>query len=598
MPIYTVQGPDGKTYEIEGPAGATAEQLGAVISGQGREQRAADNLAADREKYAPTVGMSGTDKFLAGAGKAVSDIGQGISQYLPGGATREDVAETRKLDAALMNTGAGMAGNITGNVAAALPTAFIPGANTVLGAGLIGAGMGATAPSTSTAETFKNIGFGTAAGVAVPAAVTGGKVVKSLAEPFYQSGRDRIMGRALAKSAGGDAAAALQAMKSTKSAIPGVHLTAGEAAGNPGIAAMQRTATAVDPVAMNALAARQTSNNEALVSALKGLAPDRAAATAAREAATTPLYRQAYGETIEQTPEIAAMLQRPSMSGALARGKSLANEQGSALTMRPGKPGSTLLNAPPTLPTMTGRDAHLIKMGLDDMANASPMTGIGGNELRAIQGTRANFLGEIEKQVPAYGQARQAYADLSKPLNQADIVDQISTAATNFRGNLTPSAYAKALSDKTAQTVTGQKNATLAKVMDPAQMSTLGNIQDDLMRADFANTAGKGVGSDTVQKLAFSNMLDQAGVPSAIRTFAPTGVIGNLSQRAGQIVYKDANEKMTAQLAQALLNPKDAAALMEAGMVTPQMIKLANGLRRSGTALGAAVPGLIQANQE
>lgn len=598
MAIYTVQGPDGKTYEIEGPAGATAEQLGAVIMGGGKAERAAANLAADREKYAPTVGMSTADKFLAGTGKAFSDLGQGISQYLPGGATRADVAETRKLDADLMKTGAGMAGNVTGNIAAAVPAAFIPGANTAVGAGLIGAGMGALSPSVSTPETLKNIGIGGASGAAVPLAVTGFKTAKSLVEPFYQGGRNQIMGRALERAAGNDAPQALAAMKSTQSAIPGVQLTAGETANNPGIAAMQRTATAVDPVAMNALSSRQTSNNDALVAALKGLAPDKAAATAARDAATTPLYKQAYGQTINETPEIAALMRRPSMGGALARGESLANEQGSALALKPGMPGSTLTNTPPTLPTMTGRDAHLIKMGLDDMANASPMTGIGGNELRAIQGTRGEFLGEIEKQVPAYGQARQAYADLSKPLNQADIVEQIANASTNFRGNLTPSAFSKAVSDKTAQSVTGQKNATLAKLMEPGQMSTLGGIKDDLLRADFANTAGKGVGSDTVQKLAFSNMLDQAGVPNAIRSIAPAGVIGNLSQRAGQIIYKDANEKMASQLANALLNPRDAAALMEAGMVTPKMIKLAETLRRSGAAVGAAVPGLIQANQE
>lgn len=35
MPIYTLQGPDGKTYDIEGPAGATAADLAAVVERQG-----------------------------------------------------------------------------------------------------------------------------------------------------------------------------------------------------------------------------------------------------------------------------------------------------------------------------------------------------------------------------------------------------------------------------------------------------------------------------------------------------------------------------------------------------------------------------------
>ena len=33
MPIYTLEGPDGKKYRIEGPEGATADQLAAVIQG-------------------------------------------------------------------------------------------------------------------------------------------------------------------------------------------------------------------------------------------------------------------------------------------------------------------------------------------------------------------------------------------------------------------------------------------------------------------------------------------------------------------------------------------------------------------------------------
>jgi hypothetical protein len=282
------------------------------------------------------------------------------------------------------------------------------------------------------------------------------------------------------------------------------------------------------------------------------------------------------------TPEIAALFQRPSMQEAVRRAGKLAAEKGEALDLE----------------NLTGSGAHYIKMAMDDIANSGAASGIGKNEISSVRNTLGDFLTNLEQQIPEYGQARTAYSSMSRPINQADVVEKIAGSATNFRGNLTPAAYARALSDKTAQGVTGQKTATLAKVMEPEQMKTLGAIGEDLGRADFANTAGRGVGSDTVQKLAFSNMLDAAGVPSAVRAFAPAGIAGNVAQRAGQLVYKDANEKMAAQLAQVLLNPKDAAALMESGMVTPKMIALMNGLRRGGAALGSSTPGLVQANQQ
>lgn len=111
----------------------------------------------------PTEGMSGLDKFRAGMGKAFYDLGRGAGQMV-GLVSRDDVAESRRLDAPLMDTGAGVAGNITGNVAAFAPTALIPGANTVTGAGLAGAGMGLLAPSTSTKETVTNVLLGGAGG--------------------------------------------------------------------------------------------------------------------------------------------------------------------------------------------------------------------------------------------------------------------------------------------------------------------------------------------------------------------------------------------------------------------------------------------------
>ncbi len=466
-----------------------------------RAVRAAAQLEADRKTYDPTKGMSNYDLAAAGAGKAISDTGLGVGQVLRA-RDRADVTEGRKLDAPLMATGAGMAGNIGGNVGMAL----LPGGAAMAAGKTVGAltkaqelakilsstgkaiiappsipaalGVGATQgvlqPSASMTETLANTGLGMAGGAAVPAGVRAAQVGKAAIEPFSAVGQNKIIGRALNEATGGDAQAVMQRLNAAAPLVPNSFPTAGQSGGNPGLAALERTATATDPVAMNQIAQRLKDQNAARVAALQGAAPDRASAMAARTAATEPLYRQAYGESISMTPGLSSLMERPSMQGAMNRGQALAREQGQQLSMTSAKPGGmsssvgpdgvpTLTATPPAPATMTGRDAHLMKMGLDDMANASPMSGIGGNELRAIQGTRGDFLSEIEKQVPSYGQARQTYADMSRPINQADVVEEIGKSI-NHRGDITPAAYARALRDETAQKVTGQANSSLAKV--------------------------------------------------------------------------------------------------------------------------------------
>ena len=113
--------------------------------------------------YDPTRDMSGLDKFRAGMGKAFVDVGRGAGQ-LVGAVDRASVDESRRLDAPLMATGAGMAGNIAGNVAAYAPLALVPGANTVVGAGLTGAAMGATQPVGEADSRLKNTAIGAALG--------------------------------------------------------------------------------------------------------------------------------------------------------------------------------------------------------------------------------------------------------------------------------------------------------------------------------------------------------------------------------------------------------------------------------------------------
>lgn len=153
-----------------------------AIQGIQRERRRAEITLSNPSEY-----MTGSSKFqqkygplrgtgsnlAAGAGKAFYDIGRGVKQ-LTGNMSREEVDQTKELDSALMSTKAGIVGNIGGNVAAYTPTAFIPGANTYLGAGLIGAGSGALQPVGTNDSRLGNIALGT--GGALGGRFVGGKI--------------------------------------------------------------------------------------------------------------------------------------------------------------------------------------------------------------------------------------------------------------------------------------------------------------------------------------------------------------------------------------------------------------------------------------
>ena len=176
--------PDGST--ISGvPEGTTQEQLLNKLL-QARHPAAQAMLTAvSAQNTANETG--GFDRFLAGAGKAFHDVGQGAKQVgaealdyaaprsqtlagqvapgTRGDALRRETDAERELTAPLTKTGAGFAGNMAGNVAMFAPTALIPGANTYTGAALAGALMGGTAPVGEKDSRLLNAGVGAVAGV-------------------------------------------------------------------------------------------------------------------------------------------------------------------------------------------------------------------------------------------------------------------------------------------------------------------------------------------------------------------------------------------------------------------------------------------------
>lgn len=102
------------------------------------------------------------NNVVTGMGQMLSNTAQGISQFLPGGATRKDVAERRALDADLNKRKAATVGNVLMGV----PLALIPGAGTARGAAAVGGAFGLSQPSVSTTETVGNTLLGAGGGAA------------------------------------------------------------------------------------------------------------------------------------------------------------------------------------------------------------------------------------------------------------------------------------------------------------------------------------------------------------------------------------------------------------------------------------------------
>ena len=125
----------------------------------------------------------GVSNFFAGAGKAGADIARGVGQAV-GATSQQEVDEIKKRDRPLMQTGAGVSGNVAGNVAATLPAALIPGVNTVAGSAAVGGALGALQPVATGESRLENAAIGATGGAAGQA---GANLIGRVARPVRSS---------------------------------------------------------------------------------------------------------------------------------------------------------------------------------------------------------------------------------------------------------------------------------------------------------------------------------------------------------------------------------------------------------------------------
>lgn len=548
-----------------------------------------------KAKYGATSGMSGFDKFKAGYGKATKDLLRGAGQYA-GLVSRQDVADSRELDAELMGSGAAKAGNVLNSVAMFAPTAAIPGANTVAGAAAIGAGIGALQPSVSAGETVKNTALGGAfsaggllAGRGIAAGYRGGK---ALIEPLTKGGQERIAARTLEAYAGGRQGAqqaAANIAQNSADVLPGYKPTTAELAGNAGLSQLERTVKN-NPEYLTAFTDRARGNTAAVVDAVDTIAQGPAAleaAKAARSTAAKPLYDAAIKGTARADAEFGKLVSRPSMSTAWEKAQALASEAGDQL---------------PAAPDMSGKALHYLKMAMDDLADNPAASGFAGNQARAVKDTRAAFMSWLEKAIPEYKTARTTYAQMSRPINQMEVgqalKDKLVPAMNDFgqggSAGIRPNAFAQAMrdGDALAARTLDRNSASLADIMDPSQMGTLNQIGRTVVRKTTNENLGRAVGSNTGQNIVSQNVVRQflgpLGLPESTMQRAAESTLLQTVMRPAQWAGKLGEQRAMGLLAEAALDPKIAEEMLRIGVPAQKVGMLRfQGLLGPATASGA-----------
>jgi hypothetical protein len=582
MARYRVKGPDGSTYVFEGPDGASDADV-LAFANQTFGPAMKPPAPAPAQPDDPGVLQS----TLIGAGRTTDQVIDGVKQ-LWHKATGNDQAlaelEADQAEKARLYKPLQELHPMATAIGESLPAAVVPmgATGTVLGTAgklaVAGALPGALEYGTAEERAGRAAG-GAAAGVvgglvvpkvlntvatAVPAV---GRTLKAVVEPLTDGGRQNIAGRTLVNAAGSDAAVAGQRLASAAPLVPGSMPTAAQVAQNGGLAALERSMAAIQPAEF---AQRGMEQAAARTGALRGLAKDDAAmgaALAARKQISDPLFQQAKGATYPMDGRIAELLQRPDMKAALARAEKLAANDGRAFSFGVEAPNAFAGLGVPTQQStqINGRSLYDLKMAVDEMLT-DPTSGFAGKAGDSLRANRGRLINWMEDMNPAFREARTTYAAMSQPINQMQVgqtlLQKLEPALADHGGlaRETAAKYATALrnADQTARQATGFKGAGLSDILTPDQQDLVTNIAKDLARKMNAQELGRGVGSDTVQKLSMSNLAERSGAPGVMG--AVLGMPG--VNKIGKFLYQGPDEQIQSLLAQSLLDPQLAAQLM------------------------------------
>ncbi len=165
---------------------------------------------------------------------------------------------------------------------------------------------------------------------------------------------------------------------------------------------------------------------------------------------------------------------------------------------------------------------HQMKLALDDAITkaSAKTTPAGDNTVAGLRDAQRRLVSFIESVSPEYANARGVHAQMSRPINQMDVVGEVlsrgSSNVNDLSGypRLMPNALMGTMGDEAAliKRATGRNlGGNLNALMEPDQLAQLRGVAGEVDRNAAVRAAGAGPGSPTAQRLASSNLLQQLG---------------------------------------------------------------------------------------
>lgn len=531
----------------------------------------------------PAEGMSGPEKFAAGVGKSLFDTGRGAGQLL-GLVDREDVDAARRRDAPLMDTGAGLAGNITGTVGQilapgavaklgtmvpqlanapralaaleAVKAASLP--NTIRGAAVQGAALGAIQPRGEGDSIGGNMAMGGllgAGGAAIPRIPGAVSNLAARAMPAFNANRQTVAAGRVLEQFADNPAAVRAAAANPQVIVPGSLPTLAEASGDVGLAGLQRT-LANTPEFANALASRQSANNLARVGAIEkafGGADEAAAASirASRDQAAKRLLRGTdevpMGSLAKLTESLDAIAKKRPANLALQ--DAIADVKGRLSLVR------------------TVADAHDVRQYIGQLMGGKVEGKAGAKYAQRELGSVRTMLDrQMREAHPQWGKFLLNHKSMSRAADQVDVGQTLLDTGRAVRGAtnepvLTPAAFGRAAGnmDRTVQRATGFTKATAAKTLTQPQAEVVDAVRRDLERYSRAMLDGKAIGSNTMQNAVGGNRLQDAVGPVGATMIEPASGVAMLAINQARKVY---GERVGMLVQEAMLDPARAAEIL------------------------------------